>query len=177
MKRASTAEEGPRAVDPSDSDSEDGGKPKLDRRTWDKEHYAALAREKLKAVEAGLDDDTVAPEAKEIYKEAPAHLPRVPNSERAFLQTREKRIKLDVRLGQKSVSRLGGVRVPRVCWRPLAQRCSVGERAPPSGSCRHLRPLRCTCAAPLQPWCVLLPDMCLRATCCGWVHVCGCCRW
>ena len=44
------------------------------------------------------------PTDKTIYHEAPAHLPRVPGSERAFLQTREKRIRLEARLGQKNVS-------------------------------------------------------------------------
>jgi hypothetical protein len=90
----------------SDDDEEDDG-PKMDRRKWDKEHYAKIAAEKLKALE---DGNTVEPTDKEIYREAPEHLPRVPGSERAFLQTREKRIRLDAKLGSKLVrgGRVGG---------------------------------------------------------------------
>ncbi len=89
--------------DDDDDDDEEGGAPKLERRTWDKEKYAQLAREKLKALAESEDGALVDPEDKEIYHEAPAHLPRVPGSERAFLQTREKRIRLEARLGQKNV--------------------------------------------------------------------------
>lgn len=81
------------------SAEEEKEKPKYDRRTWDKEAYAKKALEKLAALEAGEDVDKFDPTDKGIYKEAPAELPRVPGSERAFLQTREKGINFDARVG------------------------------------------------------------------------------
>ena len=77
--------------------------PKHDRRTWDKSAYAKKALERLAAIEAGEDPDKQDPADVGIFQEAPAHLPRVPGSERAFLQTRETGVNFDASIGVKQV--------------------------------------------------------------------------
>ena len=86
---------------------------KFDRRTWDKEAFAKKALEKLAAIEAGEDVDKFDPADKGIFREAPAELPRVPGSERAFLQHREKGFNFAV--GAKKVRGAVGAPASRPC--------------------------------------------------------------
>lgn len=78
--------------------------PKMDRRTWDKALYAQKALERIAALEAGEDPDRVDPADTGLFLEAPADLPRVPGSQRAFLQTRGKGINFDKDVGTRKVS-------------------------------------------------------------------------
>jgi hypothetical protein len=86
-----------------DEDEDDAPAVKTDRRTWDKEAYARKALERLEAIAAGEDPDKIDPEDKGIFRAAPAELPRVPGSERAFLQTREKGLNFDAQVGARRV--------------------------------------------------------------------------
>lgn len=91
------------ATQPMADDKAHEGRPKTDRRTWDKEAYAKKALERLAAIEAGENPDKVDDSDVGIFREAPADLPRVPGSQRAFLQTREKGVDFESKIGVRQV--------------------------------------------------------------------------
>ena len=68
-QRRARNESGDGEEDASDDGSDGGKAGKHVRRTWDKEHYAQLAREKAKALLEGDDGDLLDPEDKVIYQE------------------------------------------------------------------------------------------------------------